>query len=111
MTAIVAVAIAFVIPAVLIGKGLKYKELPNYWHEPWPNEPELRAFLGNNIGLRADPRFRGSIFFYTFQFDEFLTLDLFGSTVFRRRTNTANLSRRRRSISSTNCSKETLPGT
>ena len=25
--------------------------------------------------LRADPRFRGSAFFYTFQFDEFLTLD------------------------------------
>jgi hypothetical protein len=75
VTAIATVAIAFVIPAVLIGKGLKYKELPNYWHEPWPNEPELRAFLGNNIGLRADPRFRGSIFFYTFQFDEFLTLD------------------------------------
>jgi hypothetical protein len=75
VTAIATVAIAFVIPAVLIGKGLKYKELPNYWHEPWPNEPELRAFLGNNIGLRADPRFRGSIFFYTFQFDEFLTMD------------------------------------
>jgi hypothetical protein len=75
VTAIAMVAIAFVIPAVLIGKGLKYKELPNYWHEPWPNEPELRTFLGNNIGLRADPRFRGSIFFYTFQFDEFLTLD------------------------------------
>jgi hypothetical protein len=75
VTAIATVAIAFVIPAVLIGKGLKYKELPNYWHEPWPNEPELRTFLGNNIGLRADPRFRGSVFFYTFQFDEFLTLD------------------------------------
>jgi hypothetical protein len=75
VTAIATVAIAFIIPAVLIGKGLKYKELPNYWHEPWPNEPELRTFLGNNIGLRADPRFRGSIFFYTFQFDEFLTLD------------------------------------
>jgi hypothetical protein len=75
VTAIATVAIAFVIPAVLIGKGLKYKELPNYWHEPWPNEPELRTFLDNNIGLRADPRFRGSIFFYTFQFDEFLTLD------------------------------------
>ena len=75
VTAIATVAIAFVIPAVLIGKGLKYKQLPNYWHEPWPNEPELRTFLGNNIGLHADPRFRGSIFFYTFQFDEFLTLD------------------------------------
>src|SRR5262249_42537964 len=74
-TAIVAVVIASVIPAVLIGKALKYKERPNYWYEPWPNEPELRNFLGNNIGLRADPRFRGSALFYTFQVDEFLTLD------------------------------------
>jgi hypothetical protein len=75
VTAIATVAVAFVIPATLIGKGVKYKDLPNYWHEPWPNEPELRTFLGNNIGLRQDPRFRGSVFFYTFQFDEFLTLD------------------------------------
>jgi len=72
-TTIIAVAIASVVPAVAINKALKYPK--NYWYEAWPDEPELRKFLGNNIGLRADPRFRGSIFFYTFQFDEFLTLD------------------------------------
>jgi hypothetical protein len=73
--AIIAVAAASFVPAVLMTKALKYRKWPNFWHEPWSNEPELRAFLGNNIGLRADPRFRGSVFFYTFQFDEFLTLD------------------------------------
>jgi hypothetical protein len=75
VTAIATVAIAFVIPAVLMSRALKYRDLPNYLYEAWPDEPELRNFFGSNIGLRADPRFRGSVFFYTFQFDEFLTLD------------------------------------
>ena len=75
VTAIATVAIAFVIPAVLMSRALKYRDLPNYLYEPWPDEPELRNFFGSNIGLHADPRFRGTVFLYTFQFDEFLTLD------------------------------------
>src|SRR5262249_41722714 len=75
-TAIVAVLSTFVVPAVPIAKALKYqKEMSKDWYEAWPNEPELRQFFRNNIGLRTDPRFRGSVFFYTFQYDEFLTLD------------------------------------
>jgi hypothetical protein len=75
-TVIMAVLSASVVPAVPIAKALKYpKEMSKYWYEAWPNEPELRQFLSNNIGLRTDPRFRGSVFFYTFQYDEFLTLD------------------------------------
>jgi hypothetical protein len=70
-TAIMAVAAAAIVPAVLIAKVLRY---PKY-HEGWPDEPELRQFLENNIGYRVDPRFRGSAFFYTFGYDEFLTLD------------------------------------
>src|SRR5262245_11068758 len=74
--AIMTVATASIVPAVAITKALTYpKWWPPYWHEAWPDEPELRAFLGNNIGLRGDPRFRGSVFFYTFGYDEFLTLD------------------------------------
>jgi len=75
-TAIVAVAAVAIVPAVPIAKILRYpKELAKYWHEGWPNEPELKQFLENNIGYRVDPRFRGSAFFYTFGYDEFLTLD------------------------------------
>jgi hypothetical protein len=72
-TAIVAVVTASVIPIVVIAEAPR--EVAKYWYEPWPNEPELRNFLGDKIGLRADPRFRGSAFFYTLEYDEFLTLD------------------------------------
>src|SRR5499427_3742481 len=75
-TGIAAVLVASVVPAVPIAKALKYpKEMAKYWLEAWPDEPELRQFLGNNIGLSVDHQFRGSAFFYTFGYDEFLTLD------------------------------------
>jgi len=76
LTAIMAVATASVIPIIAIDKAFQHaQEWSNYSHEPWPDEPELRKFLGNTIGLRTDLRFRGSAFFYTFGYDEFLTLD------------------------------------
>jgi len=75
-TAIAAVLIVSVIPAVPIAKALKYpKEMSKYWREDWSNEPELRQFLGDNIGLSVDRQFRGSAFFYTGGYDEFLTLN------------------------------------
>jgi len=75
-TAIMAVVVACIVPVVPIAKTLKYpKGFVPYWHEDWSDEPELRQFFRNNIGFRNDPRFRGSVFFYTFQYDEFLTLD------------------------------------
>jgi hypothetical protein len=75
-TAIMAVGVASIVPAVPIIKTLRYpKELVHYWQEGWPDEPELRQFLESNIGYRLDPRFRGSVFFYTFGYDEFMTLD------------------------------------
>jgi hypothetical protein len=73
VTAIVAVITASVVPIVAIAKAPR--EVAKYWYEPWPDEPELRTFLKDNIGLRSDPRFRGSAFFYTLEYDEFLTLD------------------------------------
>jgi hypothetical protein len=76
LTAIMAVATASVIPVIAIDKAFRHaQEWSNYSYEPWPDEPELRKFLGNTIGLRTDPRFRGSAFFYTFGYDEFLTLN------------------------------------
>jgi hypothetical protein len=72
-TAIVAVITASVVPIVAIAEAPR--EIVKYWYEPWPDEPELRNFLKDNIGLRRDPRFRGSAFFYTLEYDEFLTLD------------------------------------
>src|SRR5262249_17905028 len=75
-TGIAAVLVASILPAGPIAEALKYpKEMAKYWREAWPDEPELRQFLGNNIGLSVDHQFRGSAFFYTFQYDEFLTLD------------------------------------
>jgi hypothetical protein len=72
---IAAILVASMVPAVPIVKALRYpKEMPKYWYESWSNEPELRQYLRDNISLRADPRFRGSIFFYTQGHDEFLTL-------------------------------------
>jgi hypothetical protein len=74
--AIMAVVVASIVPAVPIAKTLKYpKGFVPYWHEDWTDEPELRQFLSNNIGLSVDHQFRGSAFFYTFQYNEFLTLD------------------------------------
>jgi hypothetical protein len=76
LTAIVSVALASVIPVIAIDKAFQHaQEWSKYSYQPWPDEPELRKFLGDTIGLRTDPRFRGSAFFYTFQYDEFLTLD------------------------------------
>jgi hypothetical protein len=72
-TAIVAMMTASVVPIVAIA-GVP-REVAKLWYEPWPDEPELRNFLASNIGLRAGTRFRGSTFFYTFQHDEFLTMD------------------------------------
>jgi hypothetical protein len=75
-TATMAVIVASIVPAVPIAKTLKYpRGFVPYWHEDWTNEPELRQFLSNNIGLSVDRQFRGSAFFYTFQYNEFLTLD------------------------------------
>ena len=75
-TAVLAVLGASVVPAVFAAKSLRYpKEAAKHWYEAWPSEPELRQFLGNNIGLRDDRQFRGSVLFYTFRDDEFLTLD------------------------------------
>jgi hypothetical protein len=74
--AIMAVVVASVVPAVPIAKTHKYpKGFVPYWHEDWTEEPELRQFLSNNIGLSVGQQFRGSAFFYTFQYNEFLTLD------------------------------------
>jgi len=74
--AIMAVVVASIVPAVPIAKTLKYpKGFVPYWHEDWSDEPELRQFLGRNIGLAVNHPFRGSAFFYTFGSDEFLTLD------------------------------------
>src|SRR5215471_6109781 len=75
-TAIMAVAAAAIVPAVPIANAFKYpKGFVPYWHEDWTNEPELRQFLSTNIGLSVGHQFRGSAFFYTFQYNEFLTLD------------------------------------
>jgi hypothetical protein len=74
---ITAILAASIVPATPVIKALKYPKeiLSLYWYEPWSNEPELRAYLGNKISLRLDSRFRGSAFFYTFGYDEFLTLN------------------------------------
>jgi hypothetical protein len=69
MTGIAAMLIISIVLVVSIVKNSKN------WYEPWSNEPELREYLGNKIGLRVDPRFRGSVFFYTFGYDESLTLN------------------------------------
>jgi hypothetical protein len=75
-TAIMAVVVVSIVPAIPIAKTLNYpKGWVPYWHEDWTDEPELRQFLSNNIGLSVNHQFRGSAFFYTFQYNEFLTLD------------------------------------
>jgi hypothetical protein len=72
VTSITAMLVVSVVLAVSIIKARKYS---NYWYEPWSNEPELREYLRDKISLRVDSRFRGSVFFYTFGYDEFLTLN------------------------------------
>ncbi len=75
-TAITSILAASTVPAIPIIKAFRYPEaLSIYWYEPWSNEPELREYLANKISLRVDSRFRGSAFFYTFGYDEFLTLN------------------------------------
>jgi hypothetical protein len=72
VTSIAAMLVVSIVLTVSIVKARKYS---NFWYESWSNEPELREYLGNKIGLRINPQFRGSIFFYTFRYDEFLTLN------------------------------------
>ena len=65
-----------IIPAVAIDTVVKYpKWKVKYWQENWPEQPELDQFLATEIGLRNDRRFRGTVLFYTNQYDEFLTID------------------------------------
>jgi hypothetical protein len=74
--AIVAMGVALIIPTVAIGTVSIYpKWKVKYWQENWPEQPELDQFLATEIGLRSDPRFRGTVLFYTNQYDEFLTID------------------------------------
>jgi hypothetical protein len=76
MMAIVAMGAALIIPAVAVGTMVKYpKWKVKYWQENWLEQPELDQFLATEIGLRSDRRFRGTVLFYTNQYDEFLTLD------------------------------------
>ena len=76
MMAIVAMGAALIIPAVAVGTVVKYpKWKVKYWQENWPEQPELDQFLATEIGLRSDRRFRGTVLFYTNQYDEFLTID------------------------------------
>ena len=72
--------VAFLIAAFIPTVALSFfferaRSLTEVYFEPWSNEPELRQFLDNRIGLSANARFRGSVFFYTFGYDEFLTLN------------------------------------
>jgi hypothetical protein len=74
--AIMAMGAALIIPAVAIDTVVKYpKWKVKYWQENWPQQPELDQFLATEIGLRSDRRFRGTVLFYTNQYDEFLTID------------------------------------
>jgi hypothetical protein len=68
--------IAAFLPAVALWFSFERARLVSeYYFEPWPNEPELRQFLDDKIGLGVNQPFRGSVFFYTFLYGEFLTLD------------------------------------
>jgi hypothetical protein len=72
VTEITAMLLISIILVVSIVKARKYS---NFWYEPWSNEPELREYLGNKIGLRGDSQFRGSVMLHTGGLDEFLTLN------------------------------------
>src|SRR6266849_9562763 len=69
------IAAMLTISIVLVLSTFKASKYANFWYEPWSNEPELREYLGNKIGLRVNSQFRGSVLFYTGGYDEFLTLD------------------------------------
>src|SRR5215471_3842648 len=59
--AVTEIAAMLVISVVLVVSIVKARKYVNYWYEPWSSEPELREYLGNKIGLRADSQFRGSV--------------------------------------------------
>jgi hypothetical protein len=73
--AVTEIAAMLTISIVLVLSTFKASKYANFWYEPWSNEPELREYLGNKIGLRVNSQFRGSVMFYTGGYDEFLTLD------------------------------------
>ena len=64
---LIAVAI---IPAAL-AHFAKYdsSEYTEHWNEPWPNEPEVVAFLRSNIGRAVGQPIRGSLHFWTYNYE------------------------------------------
>jgi hypothetical protein len=74
-TAVTEIAAMLMISIVLVVSIVKARKYSNYWYEPWSNEPELREYLGNKIGLRVNSQFRGSVMFHTGGYDELLTLN------------------------------------
>jgi hypothetical protein len=88
---IVMVLFVFFLPGLFIRFGISFNALnekfaATFWNEPWPDEPELRKFFVDNIGLGADRQFRGSASFSTGGVDEFRTL----SSLWLDRVPTAN---------------------
>jgi len=73
--AVTEIAAMLLISIVLVVSIVKARKYSTYWYEPWSNEPELREYLGNKIGLRVNSQFRGSVMFHTGGYDEFLTLN------------------------------------
>jgi hypothetical protein len=73
--AVTEIAAMLVISIILVVSIVRARKYSNFWYEPWSNEPELREYLGNKIGLRVNSQFRGSVMFHTFGYDEFLTLN------------------------------------
>jgi hypothetical protein len=68
-------AVAFLAYAFILSLFFeRARVLAEVYFEPRPNEPELRQLLDNKIGLGVNARFRGSVFFYTFSYDEIFTL-------------------------------------
>jgi hypothetical protein len=58
-----AVLMAAFVPAAVIVYAVTFpKSRAHTWYEPWPNEPELRQFFGDTIGLHAGRRFGGSVY-------------------------------------------------
>ena len=58
------------IPVIIRLRG---PSLAEFLHEPWPNEPELGQFLGDNIGLAVGRPFRGSVNFAVNDYRALLT--------------------------------------
>jgi hypothetical protein len=76
ITVITVMAAALIIPAVAIATVSIYPRWKvKYWQENWPAQPELAQFFATHIGLAKDQTFRGTVLFYTHQYDEFLTMD------------------------------------